>query len=116
VSPTPTPEQYYAASDLFLFPSRYEAFSLVTLEAAAAGLPIVAHRINGTEELVQDNVNGWLVPPSADALRDKVTVLRDDRALRDRMAAAAVAISARYDWDRIADEQFAVFTAAAERR
>jgi glycosyltransferase involved in cell wall biosynthesis len=61
-------------------------------------------------------VNGWLVPPSADALRDKVTVLRDDRALRDRMAAAAVAISARYDWDRIADEQFAVFTAAAERR
>jgi len=114
--PSPSPEQYYAAADLFLFPSRYEAFSLVTLEAAAAGLPIVAHRINGTEELVRDGVNGWLVPQSADALREKVTALRDDRALRDRMSVAAVSISTRYDWDRIADEQFAVFASAAERR
>ena len=114
--PSPAPEQYYAAADLFLFPSRYEAFSLVTLEAAAAGLPIVAHRINGTEELVRDGVNGWLVPQSADALREKVTALRDDRALRDRLSVAAVSISTRYDWDRIADEQFAVFASAAERR
>ena len=113
--PSLAPEQYYAASDLFLFPSRYEAFSLVTLEAAAAGLPIIAHRINGTEELVHDGINGWLVPQSVDALREKMMLLRDDRALRDRMSVEAVASSARYDWDRIADEQFAVFAAAAER-
>lgn len=111
--PSRAPQDWYAACDAFVFPSRYEAFSLVTLEAAASGLPIVAHAINGTEELVRDDENGWLVPVGADALRAKIEVLRDDPARRARMSAAAVASSRRYDWDRIADEQFAVFEAAA---
>ena len=103
------PQDWYAACDAFVFPSTYEAFSLVTLEAAASGLPIVAHAINGTEELVANDVNGWLVPFGADALREKIELLRDDPARRARMSAAAVASARRYDWDRIADEQFAVF-------
>lgn len=107
------PQDWYAASDAFVFPSRYEAFSLVTLEAAASGLPVVAHAINGTEELVRDGENGWLVPFGADALREKIETLRDDPALRARMAAAAVVSSRRYDWDRIAGEQFTVFANAA---
>jgi glycogen synthase len=110
--PSRTPQDWYAACDAFVFPSRYEAFSLVTLEAAASGLPIVAHAINGTEELVRDGENGWLVPFGAEALRAKVELLRDDSALRVRMSAAAVASSRRYDWDRIAGEQFAVFETA----
>lgn len=114
--PSQTPEAYYAACDAFCFPSRYEAFSLVTLEAAASGLPIVAHAINGTEELVRDGENGWLVPFGAEALREKLSLLRDDRALRERLSAGAVASSARYDWNRIADEQYAVLTAAAAER
>ena len=108
-----TPQDWYAASDAFVFPSRYEAFSLVTLEAAASGLPIVAHAINGTEELVRDGENGWLVPIGAPALREKIEILRDDTARRASMSAAAVASSRRYDWDRIADEQFNVFEGAA---
>jgi glycosyltransferase involved in cell wall biosynthesis len=110
------PQEWYAASDAFLFPSRYEAFSLVTLEAAASGLPIVAHAINGTEELVQDGETGWLVPAGAEALREKLLVLRDDPTRRARMSAAAVESSRRYGWDRIAREQFAVFEAAAAQR
>jgi UDP-glucose:(heptosyl)LPS alpha-1,3-glucosyltransferase len=112
--PTHTPQDYYAACDAFLFPSRYEAFSLVTLEAAASGLPIIAHPINGTEELVVDGESGWLVPPGPEALRARLLRLRDDTVLRARMSGAAVASSRRYGWDRIADEQFAVFAAAAE--
>ena len=111
--PSDAPHDYYAACDAFCFPSRYEAFSLVTLEAAAAGLPIVAHAINGTEELVRNGENGWLVPVGAEALREKLQLLRDDGALRARLSAGAVASSARYDWARIADEQFTVFAAAA---
>lgn len=110
------PEDWYAASDAFVFPSRYEAFSLVTLEAAASGLPIIAHTINGTEELVRSDENGWLVPFGPDALRDKIELLRDDPARRARMSAAAVESSRRYNWDRIADEQFAVFEVAAHGR
>jgi glycosyltransferase involved in cell wall biosynthesis len=111
---TRSPEEYYAACDAFLFPSRYEAFSLVTLEAAASGLPIIAHAVNGTEELVQDGENGWLVPLGPEALRARLVLLRDDSSRRARMSAAAVSSSRRYGWDRIADEQFAVFAAVAE--
>jgi len=113
--PSRAPQDFYAASDAFVFPSRYEAFSLVTLEAAASGLPIVAHAINGTEELVRDGENGWLVSPGAEALREKIETLRDDPERRARMSAAAVESSRRYDWDRIAEEQFNVFEAAAAR-
>lgn len=111
--PSAAPEDWYAASDLFLFPSRYEAFSLVTLEAAASGLPIVCHRINGTEELVTDGTNGWLVPFGADALRARVIRLRDDAALRERMSAAAVESSKRYAWDRVGAEYFSALEEAA---
>jgi glycosyltransferase involved in cell wall biosynthesis len=111
--PSKAPQDWYAACDAFVFPSRYEAFSLVTLEAAASGLPIIAHAINGTEELVRNDENGWLVPVGVDALREKIELLRDDSARRARMSAAAVASSRRYDWDRIANEQFTVFEQAA---
>ena len=111
--PSIAPQDFYAACDAFVFPSRYEAFSLVTLEAAASGLPIIAHEINGTEELVRDGVNGWLVPVSVAALREKIEQLRDDPELRSRLSRGAVESSLRYNWDRIAAEQFAVFEAAA---
>ncbi|MBX9928899.1 MAG: glycosyltransferase family 4 protein [Gemmatimonadaceae bacterium] len=106
-------QDWYAAADLFLFPSHYEAFSLVTLEAAAAGLPIVCHRINGTEELITEGENGNLVPHGADALRTALTTLRDDSALRARMSTAAVQHSQRYAWDTVADAYLAVLAEAA---
>jgi UDP-glucose:(heptosyl)LPS alpha-1,3-glucosyltransferase len=111
--PSRAPQEWYAACDAFVFPSRYEAFSLVTLEAAASGLPIVAHAINGTEELVREGENGWLVPFGASALREKIERLRDDPALRARMSGAAVSSARRYDWDHIGAEQLAVFETAA---
>lgn len=97
---TTQPQDYYAAADLFAFPSRYEAFSLATLEAAASGLPLLARRINGTEELVEHGVNGWFVEPGAPALAERIAALRDD-GLRARMGAAALAASRRYTWDAI---------------
>jgi glycosyltransferase involved in cell wall biosynthesis len=111
--PSAIPERWYQAADLLLFPSRYEAFSLVTLEAAASGLPIIAHPINGTEDLVVPGETGFLSEPGPEALRTHLVRLRDDRALRDRMAAAAAAGSARYHWDRIAAEHLRVIRAHA---
>jgi UDP-glucose:(heptosyl)LPS alpha-1,3-glucosyltransferase len=110
--PTAEPQHYYQAADLLLFPSRYEAFSLVTLEAAASGLPIVAHAINGTEDLVEPGANGFLSEWGSEALRAHVTTLRDDAALRARMRARAVEASRRYDWDTIADGHRAVLAEA----
>lgn len=111
--PSATPERWYRAADLLLFPSRYEAFSLVTLEAAACGLPIVCHAINGTEDLVVQGENGFLSAMGAEALRTHVVQLRDDTALRARMRAAISATSQRYAWDRIAGETLAVLREVA---
>lgn len=104
VGPSREPQRWYQAADLLLFPSRYEAFSLVTLEAAGCGLPIVAHAINGTEDLLVHGDNGFLSATGVDALRAYVLRLRDDTALRERMRAAIAATSLRYAWDRIAAE------------
>ena len=110
---TTTPERWYAAADVLVHPSRYEAFSLVTLEAAASGLPIVAHAINGTEELVTTGVNGFLTAFGGDALREPLVALRDDTARRTAMSAAALERSRRYAWDRVAEEYFQVLAEAA---
>jgi glycosyltransferase involved in cell wall biosynthesis len=48
-------------ADAFIFPSAYEVFPLVALEAAAAGLPLIASRLNGVEELLRDGENGFQV-------------------------------------------------------
>lgn len=52
----------YDAADVFAFPSRFEGMPNVVLEAMACGLPIIGTRIAGTEELVEPDVNGVLLP------------------------------------------------------
>ena len=109
-----TPEQWYQAADLLLFPSRYEAFSLVTLEAAACGLPIVAHAINGTEDLITPGLNGFLSEMGPEALRECVLRLRDDSAVRERMRTGIALTSRRYAWDLIASEHLRVIREVAQ--
>lgn len=53
----------YAGSDVFLHPTRFEGSSLVTLEAMAHGLPVIAARAGGIPDKVKDGVNGFLVNP-----------------------------------------------------
>jgi UDP-glucose:(heptosyl)LPS alpha-1,3-glucosyltransferase len=98
------PHGLYAAADALAFPSHYEAFSLVTLEAAAAGLPLLVTRINGTEELVQDGVNGWFVDGDGADIAARLQELERDPARHDAMRAAARRSAQRYDWDRVTDD------------
>jgi UDP-glucose:(heptosyl)LPS alpha-1,3-glucosyltransferase len=116
VQPSATPQDYYAAADAFVFPSRYEAFSLATLEASAAGLPILALRINGTEELIRDGVNGFFVEPSPDSIRQRLVTLRDDTAVRLSMSDASLEASLAYGWGRIATQHLGLLAAVAAER
>jgi glycosyltransferase involved in cell wall biosynthesis len=54
----------YAAMDVFALPSRWEGLSLALVEAAGAGLPIVATNVGGNPEVVQPGPGVWLVPPN----------------------------------------------------
>ena len=97
------PRPYYVASDALLFPSHYEAFSLVTLEAAAAGLPLLVPPINGTEELVEDGLNGWLIERDGAAIARRLAQLRAEPARHESMRQAARRSAERYDWERVVD-------------
>jgi glycosyltransferase involved in cell wall biosynthesis len=65
--------QYLKAFDLFVLPSLKEGLPYTLLEAAAARVPIVASRVGGVPEIIQDGINGYLAPPDdADALADTI--------------------------------------------
>lgn len=79
----------FASHDLFCLASVAEGLPIVLMEAMATGLPVVATRITGVPELVEDGRNGLLVPPGRpDQLADAVERLVGDPGLRARFAAA----------------------------
>ena len=83
------PTRSYAAADIVAFPTYREGFGNVTLESGAMRLPVVASDVKGPREVVEDGVNGYLVPvQTVDPLRDRLNELIQDPDLRDRLGSA----------------------------
>ncbi len=79
-----------ASCDAFVLPSLYEGLPVSVLEAMAAGRPVIATRIGGTDEAVKDGVTGLLVPPADPAaLAQAIHRLLTDLGLARRLGAAA---------------------------
>jgi len=97
---TREPTAYYSAADAFVLPTAYETFSLVTFEAAAAGLPLLVSRVSGVEDILVDGRSGWFIDRDGQAIARRLAELRRDVRLREAMGEAARADSARFDWAR----------------
>lgn len=94
----------YASADLFVLPSETETLGLVTLEAHASGLPVIAADGAVARELVRDGVDGLCYDPATSgALRQAVSVLSGDAGLRARMSLAAREAVSTASWRHATD-------------
>jgi UDP-glucose:(heptosyl)LPS alpha-1,3-glucosyltransferase len=96
---------YYAAADMFVFPTIYEPFGNVHLEAMASGLPVITTSLSGASEIIEDGKDGFVVP----APEDKVKIARAittllDKSRRDEMSANARKKAGEFTFRRHIDE------------
>ena len=104
-------ESFYREVSIFAHPSRAEGLGLATIEAAAAGLPVVATRTGGVEEAVLDRETGFLVSQGdVTELARALRTLLDDPAWAGRMGAAGRTLAeTRFSFDAMVDTTLAVY-------
>lgn len=96
-------ERLYAAADIFLFPSYYEAFSLATIEAAAAGIPVIMGDISGAKELLGDGLGGRIVAHDPDAIAQALgRYVNSEPARLEAGLAARLKVETVFNWDTVA--------------
>jgi len=105
------------AHDVLLWPSTYEGFGLVLIEAMSQRLAVVATPVGCASTLVRDGVNGLLVPPrDAEALASAASTLMNDAPLRRRLGAAARETVAGMSWRACAERTLQCYRAALNGR
>jgi len=104
---------YYAAADLYVHPTFYDACSLVVLEALSSGLPVVTSAQNGAGELMTEGIEGYVIPDPADLgeLLGRIELLFD-ADLRRRMGEAARRLALKHTLSRNVDQVLEVYEEA----
>ncbi len=91
--------KFYAASDIFVFPTIYEPFGNVHLEALASGLPVITTRMSGASEIIRDKIHGFVIdnPENIDAIAKGISFLMD-KDERQRMSIEARRLAERFSF------------------
>ncbi|MDD6318233.1 MAG: glycosyltransferase family 4 protein [Succinatimonas hippei] len=85
---------YISAMDVFAFPSNNEGLGSVILDAMANSVPVVASRVGGIPDLVEDGRSGLLIEKGdSDALANAILKLHDDKELRDRLVKGGLEVA-----------------------
>jgi len=105
------PEDIMREIDLMFHPTRFESFGRIFAEAMAGGIPIVGIDEGGARELVQEGVNGFLIPPDDIPLATRrIRELAASPELRDAMGKnGRQIVESRYTLTRLCDEMIAVY-------
>jgi glycosyltransferase involved in cell wall biosynthesis len=104
-------------ADAFVFPSRYEAMSLVMLEALASALPVITVHTAGGAEVITEECGIVLDDPDdATALAEAITLVASDPLRAREMGQAAQALAATLSWRTMAARYLALFEDIATTR
>ncbi|MEQ1517109.1 MAG: glycosyltransferase family 4 protein [Usitatibacteraceae bacterium] len=100
--------RFYSLADIFVFPTIQDGFAAVLLQAAAAGLPIIATTNCSAPDFVVEGETGWIVPiRDPDAIVRRLIWCDENRTALAQMARAATAGSRPRTWDAMARELIA---------
>jgi UDP-glucose:(heptosyl)LPS alpha-1,3-glucosyltransferase len=111
----PDPRRYYAAAECFVLPTRYDTFSLATLEAMASGLPVIVTTAAGVSEYLADGQDSIILQDPGDVamLVRHLDRLMTDEALRRVMGENARRTAEGFSWDKVAERTLAVYRKVA---
>jgi N-acetyl-alpha-D-glucosaminyl L-malate synthase BshA len=108
---------WLSIADLFLLPSAQESFGLAALEAMACEVPVVASKVGGLPEIIEDGVTGFVCPLDAiEMMAERGVALLTDSRLRDSIAGnAAQVVRTRYCTDLVVPQYEAEYEAVLAR-
>ena len=109
---------YLEAIDIFCLPSLQQGLGVLMLEAMALGRPVIASGVGGVMTVIDDNMNGLIVPPSdSRSLGDRIIELLKDRDKARRIAAAGQQmVRDRFNENRMLDEVMQVYREVHDAR
>lgn len=103
-------EELNAGADALVFPSYYDTFGSVPLEAMASGLPVIVTAACGMSELIADGVNGLILKDPTDIeMLDALLERLSDNDLRERLGRKARETAERQSWDTVAEKTMRVY-------
>lgn len=107
-------QKMYRCADVSVFPSTYEPFGIVALEAMLAGVPVVVSDIGGLNEIVEHGVTGMKsYAGNPNSLADSILTLLFDHKLCDQVVKNAKAkVKAEYNWTKITSDTFFTYQKA----
>lgn len=109
--------QAYAAADVLLHPTIYDAFGLVVAEAMAHGLPVIVSREAGVNDLITPGESAWVLEDlRPQTIAAALSALAGDEPLRGALGRGARRAASRRTWDDVARETMAVYERVAAAR
>jgi glycosyltransferase involved in cell wall biosynthesis len=103
-------QEDYQKATVFVMPSLMEAFGIVFLEAMASGVPVIGGDVGGIRELIQDGVNGLLVPPRDHrALAQKILYLFQNEHQRQQLIRNGLETVQRYGTEGMLQKTYALY-------
>ena len=101
----------FQLADLFLFPTRSDVFPLVTLEAMAAGTPIVTTTVGGLPEQISDQIGTLVEPEDSVEFAKAVEEFLENEDKRRRASKAALErVNEKFSWDTVAEQTATTYT------